>query len=120
METMLIGGKIHGPTFSLVGPLADENIHQFRFTKAFLGVSGVSGEEGFSQSNLEEVTVKKWVAEHSNEVIVLADSSKIGRTASVFFLGIKQAHVLVTDNGIRDADRAALQEKGLRVIVCEV
>jgi DeoR/GlpR family transcriptional regulator of sugar metabolism len=113
--TIMLGGKAHGPSHSLVGPLAEEAVQQFRFNKAFLGASGIDLQEGLTQSNLEEVPIKKRVAANSKEVIVLADSTKFSRNVFVSFLPMKSVHVIVTDSGISLEHRKALGELSIRV-----
>ena len=60
---------------------------------------------------------KKMAAANAREVIVLADSSKINRDVLVLFLGLDQVHRVVTDKGISAEHRAALEERGIRVLV---
>ncbi|HEY9594025.1 MAG TPA: DeoR/GlpR family DNA-binding transcription regulator [Spirochaetia bacterium] len=119
VETILLGGKVHGPSHSLVGPIPEEMIDRFRFTKAFLGTVGISLTDGFTQSNLDEVPVKKKVAASARQVIVLADSSKFDREVLVLFLRLDQVQTVITDSGIAADRRAALEERGLRVIVAD-
>jgi DeoR/GlpR family transcriptional regulator of sugar metabolism len=119
IETILLGGKVHAASNSLIGPIAEETVRQFRFTKAFLGTVGINLEEGFTQSNMEEVPVKKQAAANAREVIVLADSSKFNRVVLVLFLGLDQVHTVVTDKGIAAAHKAALEERGIRVLIAE-
>jgi len=119
VETILLGGKVHGPSHSLVGPIPEEMIDKFRFTKAFLGAVGISLTDGFTQSNLDEVPVKKKVAANARQVVVLADSSKFNREVLVLFLRLDQVHTVITDSGITGEWRAALEERGIRVIVAD-
>ena len=117
VQCLLLGGTVHGVTHSLVGPLAEESIGQFRFNKAFLGTSAIDLGQGLSQSNFEEIPVKKKAARQATEVIVLADSSKFNSDVTFLFLPLGAVHTIVTDQGIATADRTALQEKGIRVLV---
>ena len=119
IETIVLGGKVHAPSHSLIGPLAEEAVRQFRFTKAFLGTVGINLQEGFTQSNVDEVPVKKQVAANSREVIILADSSKFNRDVLVMFLRLEQVHVVITDPGVSPAHRTSLEEHGIRVIMAE-
>ena len=109
IETILLGGKVHALSHSLVGPIAEETVRQFRFTRAFLGAVGINLQEGFTQSNIDEVPVKKQVAANARQVIVLADSSKVNRDVLVLFLRLDQVHTVITDSGIMPEDRAAHQ-----------
>jgi DeoR/GlpR family transcriptional regulator of sugar metabolism len=119
IDTILLGGRVHAASHSLIGPIAEEVVAQFRFTKAFLGAAGINLEEGLTQSNVDEVPVKKRVAANSKEVIVLADSSKFNRDVLVMFLRMDQLHTIITDSGIPAEYRRSLEERGIRVLVAE-
>jgi DeoR/GlpR family transcriptional regulator of sugar metabolism len=97
-----------------------DTVHQFRFTKAFLAGEGINLREGITQSNVDEVPVKKQVAANARQVIVLADSSKINRDGLVMFLRLEDMHTFITDSGIEPAHRAALEERGIEVLVADV
>ena len=119
IETFLLGGKIHEATHSLIGTFAETTVRQFRFTKAFLGASGVDLAEGLTQSTIDEIPIKKIVAANSQEVIVLVDSTKFGKNVLALFLGLDSVDIIVTDKGIKDTDRRTLEEQGIRMIVAE-
>ena len=70
VETILLGGKVHGATHSLMGPLAEEAIQQFKFNTAFLGASGINVNHGLTQSTLDEIPIKKAVAASSKKVVM--------------------------------------------------
>ena len=116
IDTILLGGRVHAASHSLIGPIAEETVAQFRFTKAFLGAVGINLEEGLTQSNVDEVPVKKRVAANAKEVIVLADSSKFNRDVLVMFLRLDQLHTIITDTGIPAKYRKSLEERGIRVL----
>lgn len=115
--TIMLGGTAHGPSHSLVGPLAEEAAKQFHFNKVFLGANGIDLQEGLTQSNLEEVPIKKRVAANSKEVIVLADSTKFNRNVFVSVLPLQVVHCIVTDPGISAEHRKALEELNIRVLI---
>lgn len=118
VETFVLGGKLHMPTASLIGPIAVDTASQFRFAKAFLGANGIDGT-GFTQANIDEVPIKKRVAANSKEVIVLADSRKFDSDRLVFFLDIEQVHTLVTDPGIPERYLKEFAERGVRIVIAE-
>jgi len=117
VETICIGGKVHKPSHSLVGVLAEDAVKQFRFTKAFIGTNGVDLAYGFSQVNVEEVPVKKTVISNSQEVIVLADNSKFSRSVLMVFMRLEQAGTVISDWGLPAEHRQTLEEKGIHLIV---
>jgi DeoR family fructose operon transcriptional repressor len=119
IDTILLGGRVHAASHSLIGPIAEETVAQFRFTKAFLGAVGINLDEGLTQSNVDEVPVKKRVAANSKEVIVLADSSKFNRDVLVMFLRLDQVQTVITDTGVSAEQRRSLEERGIRVLAAE-
>ncbi len=119
IETILLGGKVHGATHSVVGPLAEKGVTQFRFTKAFIGDSGIDISEGLTQSTFDEIPVKKLVSENTKEVVVLVDSTKFNKSRLVLFLSLDQVHTIITDTGIKSAYKVALEEQGIQVIVAD-
>ena len=114
--TIILGGRLHAASHSLVGPLAEEAVAQFRFTKAFLGANGIEST-GFTQANIDEVPIKKRVAANAKEVVILADSRKFDSEKLVLFLKTEQVHVLITDTGIPDRYRRQFEEKGMKIII---
>jgi DeoR/GlpR family transcriptional regulator of sugar metabolism len=117
ITTIMLGGKAHNITHSLVGPIAEETVRQFHFGKAFLGTNGIDLEEGLTQLSVEELPVKKRVAASSLQVIVLADSTKFGRSGFVHFLPLERVHVVITDPGIPADFKAELEARKITVLV---
>lgn len=117
VETILLGGRVHGSTHCVLGSLAEESVKQFRYSKAFLGAAGISLRDGLTQGNIEEVPIKKTVAENAKRRIVLLDSSKFHKEVLVVFLTLKQIDTLITDNEIGTAEKSALEEAGIDVLI---
>jgi DeoR/GlpR family transcriptional regulator of sugar metabolism len=55
--------------------------------------------------------------EAASKVILVADSSKIGRTSFTSLGGIELIHTLVTDDGLAIDDRRKFEKAGIEVIV---
>jgi DeoR family fructose operon transcriptional repressor len=120
VQTLLLGGTVHGATHSVIGPLAEESIGQFRFTHAFLGTSAIDLGDGLAQSTYDEIPVKRKAAQNAQLVVVLADSDKLHKHAPFLFLPLERVQVLITDSGIRPEDHQALADRGIDVRVAEV
>lgn len=97
LAVTMAGGDVRASTQSLVGPMTRAFYGQVRITKAFVGVVGISREEGLSNSNFPEVEIKQALMERSGRVYVLADSSKLGHRAFSVFAPVTAAHGIVTD-----------------------
>ena len=64
------------------------------FTKAFLGVSGVSVNQGFTTPDPEAAALKILAASKAQSVYVLADSSKFGRVTAATILPLEEARII--------------------------
>ncbi len=73
----VVGGQYRPIADSFVGPLALQAIQQFTVNIAFLGVTGISGDQ-FSVADLGEADVKRAVIQHARRAVVPMDHSKLG------------------------------------------
>jgi len=77
----------------------------------------VDVSQGLSQGNLDEVPIKKMVAQNSKQRIVVVDSSKFRKQVLIMFLPFSEVDILITDAEIPDSDRKVLEETGVRVLI---
>lgn len=75
-EVILIGGLLKNTTKAMVGATSAEQLAQYRFTKAFLGINGIDLEYGLTTPDPEEAVIKKQAIANSAKVFILADKSK--------------------------------------------
>ena len=71
-----IGGYLDPITLAAAGPPALEQLKGLHYSVFFMGVSGADPDIGWTNSSLEQSTVKQVVMRHSAKVYVVADSSK--------------------------------------------
>lgn len=96
ITTYLIGGFVKPGTRAVIGANAVENLSQYRFDRCFLGVNGITAEDGLTTPDPEEAAIKKNVLHQSLNRYVLADHSKFGARTFTRFAGTEEA-VLITD-----------------------
>jgi DeoR family transcriptional regulator of aga operon len=119
-QTTLTGGcMIWSGAFSLTGPTALEAIEGFVLDRVLLGVTGIDIEHGATMIELEEAAISRAMVRRAREVVVVADSSKVGMTSHAVICGIQRINVLVTDNGIPDKVRTELQHRGVRILIAD-
>ncbi len=114
----LSGGILREGTRILVGPLAEQAISQFHVDKAILGISAISLTEGLTNVDLLDAQIKTAMMKEADEVIVVADHSKLGKVHFAKVAPITAVHKLVMDDGISPEDVEAFESKGVEVIVC--
>ena len=119
VSLQLLGGQVRGLTQATVGERAVGMLESLRVDIAFIGTNGISVRHGLSTPDPGEAAVKRAMVACANFVVVVADSSKIGREEFVSFAPIDRVDVLVTDSEITPEDRAVFTEHGVDVVVAQ-
>lgn len=118
--TLLMTGGTWDPHFeAFQGQVAEQVLRGYDFDQAFIGADGIDLERGTCTFN-EQIGLSRVMAEVAREVIVMAESSKVGRRIPNLELSWDMFGTLVTDSGIEDKICAQLERRGLRVICAEV
>ncbi len=113
---VLLGGLYQHESESLVGKLTKLCLDNVNFTRAFIGVDGFTREAGFTSTDMMRAEISAHVVTKGAEVIVVTDSSKFGKVQLTNLFHPRDIQCLITDDGIPPADRAYLEEKGVKVI----
>lgn len=118
IECIVVGGVYRPRSNSLVGGLAIRTLEQVYGGKAFIGVDGLAIEAGLTTPHHQEAEIaREMIRRTRGEVIVLADSSKVGGIAPFVTAPLDEVDIVITDSGIGDEYRVALEERGIRVVV---
>jgi DeoR family fructose operon transcriptional repressor len=113
----LLGGRVRGLTQCAVGETTVRSLAELRVDVAFLGANGITAAHGFTTPDEAEASVKRAMVRAGQRVVVLADSSKLGREHLVRFAAPDEVDVLVTDSGADPAAVADLEAAGMEVIL---
>ena len=113
---IMLGGVVRENTYSAVGPDALAMLHRFQVTTLFLGANAISLERGLMTPNRMEAEVKQGLIEIAQRVVLLADSSKLGRRALVSFADFSRLDTFVTDDGADAEKIELLREVGVEVV----
>ncbi len=115
-QVIVTGGELREPTRSLVGPIAEQTIRQFRADRVILGMSSLMPDEGFFTVNSQEAEVKRTMMQCGKEIIVVMDSSKAGKVTFSVVSDFSTVDKLITDSGMSPEDIRRIEEKGVEVI----
>ncbi|MDQ0089700.1 DeoR/GlpR family transcriptional regulator of sugar metabolism [Paenibacillus anaericanus] len=96
-KVIIIGGELNPQQQSLSGVIGEEMMKQFTVDKAFLSAGGITTERGISDYDIHECRMSKLFAQSANEVIVLADHSKLGKDAFVQIIPLEAVNTIVSD-----------------------
>jgi len=116
IKLVVTGGVARPQSYELVGPLAAGVLEDVVLDVAVLGVDGLDPERGLMTHQEDEAGISRLLAQRAHRVVVVADSSKIGKRAFARICALDRVHVLVTDRGIREDDRDRMTDAGLRVL----
>jgi DeoR family transcriptional regulator, fructose operon transcriptional repressor len=117
VSLQLLGGRVRGLTQAAVGEQVLRVLDTMRVDIAFIGTNGISVRHGLSTPDGDEAAVKRAMIASANYVVVVADSSKIGREDFVSFAPLSKVDALITDSEISNAYRSQLTEQGIEVVV---
>jgi DeoR family transcriptional regulator, fructose operon transcriptional repressor len=117
VELRLLGGRVRGVTQACVGDETVRALEDLRLDVAFLGANAVSARHGFTTPDPDEAAVKRAMARCARQVVVLADSSKLGQEQLVRFASPREVDTLVTDAEAGADELDALRRGGVDVVV---
>src|SRR3954466_930177 len=98
-DLVFIGGYVHTKTGVSLGPYANQMLARLNVRRAVLSVAGIN-ERGCYNSNLLLVETERAMMTRAAQVIVVADSTKLGRRSLSQLCELKNIALLVTDSEI--------------------
>ncbi len=117
LDTTLTGGRMRWQgAFSLIGPAAIESLNVVMMDRVFVGVCGVDPERGATTIEADEAAVFRAMTRQTKQVVVVADSSKVGMISPVIICPTAAIDILITDDGIPDEAVAAFEKAGVQVL----
>ncbi len=117
MGIFCFGGLYHRTIKMFESMEVVEMIKKTHINKLFLGAVGVSHTYGLSCAQRYEVDMRRALMSVSDEIIILADSSKIDKSWYLQYGELQDVDLLITDNKITDSQLKSLQDSGLEVHV---
>jgi DeoR family transcriptional regulator of aga operon len=118
LETTLTGGCMRWPgAFSLIGPTAIESLHTILMDKVFIAVTGIDPERGATTIQPDEAAVFREMCRRAKQVVIVADSSKVGMTSPAVICPTTDIDILITDDGISDEAVRAFKRRDVEVMV---
>jgi len=116
-RVVLTGGLLTPSSYEMVGSLVATSLQYVHLNLVFVGVSGVDLGFGFSVSDEPEAVAGRAFMAAADRTIVIADHTKIGQATFARLCGLRDVHMLITDDGLTPEQRTALEQAGLQVLV---
>ena len=115
-ELILLGGYIYPRTGVALGPLTMRMLPDVHVHQTIMSVGGITAK-GLFNSNLLLVETERQMMRCADEVVVVADHTKIGRQALAFLCELSVIDTLIVDNGLTAEQRALVEQGNVRLIV---
>jgi DeoR/GlpR family transcriptional regulator of sugar metabolism len=112
-----LGGLYLPDHQALVGPQTVADMRGLSADIAFLGCDGLTVETGLTTPHVLVAEVGAMIASRSRRVVLVADSSKIGRQGFTSIIPLAEVHVLVTDREADPEQVARAREMGIEVVL---
>lgn len=117
VEVVMTGGSLRGTIFALVGGAAEQSLVGMRTASAFLSGNGLTAGRGLSTPSMLVAGVDRAMAATAQEVVVLADHTKIGVDTMVQTVPAGRIAHLVTDDRTSAEELDPLRAAGITVHV---
>lgn len=114
---ILTGGECRLLSQTFVGPLTRAVLEQMHLDIAFMGTIGVSAAAGMTTTDPAEAFTKEQAMARASRVVLLADSSKFGKTSFVRFGNLNTLSAVISDKQMPPAERKALQRARVETIL---
>lgn len=99
-NVVVLGGYANRNTLSLSGPLSSRILDGVNIDIAFISASGFTPDSDFTVSNIYEADLKRQIIGKAKKIIVLMDSSKIGKSLPYTFCRTEDVDILITEKDV--------------------
>jgi DeoR/GlpR family transcriptional regulator of sugar metabolism len=117
IELIVLGGVMRPSIHSLLGHLTDLAAAELRADTMFMGIGAISPELGLMNDYVPEILTDRALRRMARSLVVLADARKFDLVAPAWVFDLDAGDTLVTDARVRPASVAALEARGVHVIV---
>jgi DeoR/GlpR family transcriptional regulator of sugar metabolism len=115
-DLVFLGGYVYPRTGVALGPPAVRMMEDLHVQQTILSVGGLDAQ-GLYNSNLLLVDCERQMMRCADVVTVVADHTKVGRSALAFLCGWNEIDALILDPALTQSQTELLRETGVRVIL---
>jgi DeoR family fructose operon transcriptional repressor len=115
-DLVMLGGYVFPRTGVALGPLTVRMMEDVHVHQTILSVGGITAK-GLFNSNLLLVETERAMMNCADEVVVVADHTKLGRQALAFLCKPSDIDTLIVDRGLSVEQRTLVLDQGVRLLV---
>jgi DeoR family transcriptional regulator, glycerol-3-phosphate regulon repressor len=116
IEVVVAGGTVRRADGAVVGSTATQLIGQFKVDYAIIGASAIDEEGALLDFDYREVQVAQAIIANARSVMLVADSTKLRRSAPVRIAHMSQIQTFVTDQELPERLATICHGKGIEVV----
>ncbi|MFF9410370.1 DeoR/GlpR family DNA-binding transcription regulator [Streptomyces anandii] len=116
VKTVVTGGVAQPNSYELTGPLATMLLQRLSLDYAIVGVNAVDPKLGAATQDEGEANANRAMAERAGKVIVVADSTKLGKRAFALVCKVTEISVLITDEAAPEKLVEQFTSQGVEVL----
>lgn len=117
IKITVTGGDLYPSSFMLNGMFTDQALRSLHVSKAFIGTPAIHPKHGLMHPEAQLVLAKQGMINAAQEVIVVADDTKIGKLSLHTVTPNSTIHSLITGKDITEYDRKQFLDSGMNVIL---
>jgi len=117
IELFVTGGEFKPPTLSLTGQKAADFFKGLNVQKLFLATAGISLKSGLTYPSISDIVVKQAMIEAADITYLVADSSKIGKSALASLGALSLIDYIITDEEIESKKKKVFEENEIELII---
>lgn len=117
LKVIMTGGVVRSSSFEMVGSLAENTFNAVNVGTAVLGTDGISARGGATTHDETEARTNHAMVAHAQQVMVVADGSKVGRITLARMADLGEIHLLVTDSSADAEELHRIEAAGVTVHV---
>ncbi len=113
---VVCGGTVRHKTHSMHGTIAERSLQGICADLMFVGADGIDTTNGITTFN-EGYSISGVMAAAAHKVVAVLDASKFNRRGFNQVLPMDKINCVITDEGISEKDKAALNKMGKDVVI---
>lgn len=117
LELLMLGGIVRPTSASVVGAYAEQMLREHSFRRLFLAGDGFDVKYGLTTTNTLEAHLNRIMIASAQQIILVVDSSKLGRRGLSRICGVEEVHTIVIDDKVPESAVREMEEMGARVLV---
>ena len=117
---MMLGGRLIVKSLSVRDAYTEEGLKDVRCNKAFFSCDGFDFDGGVTTAFVAEARVTDSMLNVASEVILLADSTKLGKNGFGKICDITRVDTLITDEKLPQSIKQKFEAEGVKVLLAKL